>query len=213
MNNVKIKKQTSKDPLWTDEKGLQIPYNRLTKSEKLKETVTHKLAKKAASINSGLITFKKEVQELCDKVYETYMREVGNDASKKKGNFIYYNFDRSIKVQVKINDRIEFDDLGIQACKDKLELFLDANVVSKDAFIKQMVQDAFETNRGKLDTKKVMSLLRYRSKVKHKNFQEALDHLEGAIRRPESRTYFMIWLRDDKGDYQSIDLNFSSLKS
>ena len=205
-----IQKQKSSDQYWTDEKGIKSPYSRTTKAERLMENQSYQLAKEALKINQDLSKFKNNVKEVCQEVYDTFMAEKNNTAP-TKGNFTWFNFDRTIKVEVSINERIEFDDLTIIACKDKLNEFLKENVESKDTIIKEMVLDAFETSRGKLDAKKVMSLLRYRSKIKAPIFQEALNLLEQAIRRPESKTYFRVSTRNDAGQYEVIDLNFSSI--
>ena len=82
---------------------------------------------------------------------------------------------------------------------------------TKEDFIKQMITDAFSTTKGKLDAKKVMSLLRYKSKVKTPLFLEAMDHLENSIRRPDSKQYFRVFGKLEDGSYQLIDLNFSSI--
>ena len=129
----------------------------------------------------------------------------------QKGNYTLHNFNRSIKIEVSVSDRISFDDMGIAAAKVKFKEFLSKNVESKDAFVKQMIMEAFETSRGRLDTKRITKLMSYRSKVKDQLFREAIDMLEGAIRRPDSRTYFRVWERQSEGGYKVIDLNFSSI--
>lgn len=205
-----VKNQKSKDKIWIDEKGVGIPYSRTTKSERLMEKESAKLLKEAIGINAKLVNFKDVLREMCHEVYDVFMEE-NNNHKKSKGNFTWYNFDRSIKIEVSINERIEFDDLNIQACKDKLNQFLSDNVESKNEFIKQLVLDAFETSRGKLDAKKVMSLLRYRNKIKAPIFHEALNLLQQSIRRPDSKAYFRIWAKNEEGKYQNIELNFSSI--
>ena len=77
--------------------------------------------------------------------------------------------------------------------------------------IVQLITDAFNKTKGQLDANKVLSLLRYRSKFKATKFQEALDLLEKSIRRPDSKTYFRVSYRKENGEYQVIDLNFSSI--
>lgn len=206
----KVTAQTTKDKLWKDETGFELPYSRTTRVERLMERNATKLVNEAISINSKLIDFKERTKAICNEVFSQFMEE-NNNTKPSKGNFTFYNFDRSIKVEVSIQEKIEFDDLTIQACKDKLDQFLNKNVESKDAFIKQLVLDAFETSRGKLDAKKVMSILKYKSKIKNPLFQEAMDLLGKSIRRPDSKTYFRIWIKDDQGKYQNIDLNFSSI--
>lgn len=207
---MKLKIQKSTDSMWTDEAGLSIPYNRTTKVERLMERKSYALAKKANGLSNKLKSFKDEVREVCQDVYDTYMASVNND-KKNKGNFTWYNFNRSIKIEVSISERIEFDDLGIKACKDKLDEFLKNNITAKNDFIKQLVFDAFETKRGALDAKKVTGLLRYRNKIKNPTFQEALDLIESSIRRPDSKMYFRISVRNEEGKYDNIDLNFSSI--
>lgn len=209
MKTVAITQKTS-NKIWSDESGMQIPSSRTTKLERLMERKSGKLLKEAVKVNKQLSVLKEQVQEVCQEVYDLFMEEHNNNKD-RKGNFTWYNFDRSIKIQSRVSERIEFDDLSIIACKDKLDDFLSANVESKDEFIKQLVLDAFETSRGKLDAKKVMSLLKYKSRIKTALFQEALELLESGIRRPDSKTYFQIWAKDSSGEYQNIDLNFSSI--
>ncbi len=204
-----ISKQLTKARTWKNEDGFSIETKRLTKTEKLKEISAFALAKEAVAVHNQLAKYKDHIREICQKVYDTYMEEKG--ANKTKGNFTWYNFDMSIKIEVSINEAITFDDLGIAACKEKLKSFINTSVDAKNEFIKDLVMAAFETKRGKLDSNKVMGLLRYRTKIDHEEFQEALNLIEESIRRPKSRTYFRIWAKDEAGSYQNIDLNLSSI--
>ena len=195
---------------WKDESGTTVPVEYISPGVRLKERNAGKLLKKAHKINKELKAFKQETEKLCKDVYEAMFAEFKVKAD-GKGNFIWFNFDRSIKIEVSVNERIDFDDLTITACKQKLDEFLDENLDSKQEFVKQLVTDAFATSRGKLDAKKVMSLLKYRSKIASPLFQDALNLLEQSITRPGSKAYFRIWEKVKDGQYQQIDLNFSSL--
>jgi len=209
MNQPKFQKASDKS--WSDETGFNVEHKRLNRTEKLKESTTKQLHKGAMMIHNHLTKFKKDVIERCQKLYETAMEEQGGKAE-HKGNFTFYNFDRSLRVAVKIQEQIDFDDLTIKACKDKLDEYLENNIETKNNMTKEMIMDAFETQRGKLDAKKVMGLLKYRSKEPNVNFQKALDLLEESIRHPSSKTYFQLAVKDDQGEYQNIELNFSSIK-
>ena len=201
---------TSKDKLWTDEAGIAIPFNRTTPAERLKERKAASIVAEAQKINCQLTDFKEKVRQLCNEVYAAVMTENGAKTD-AKGNFTWFSFDRSIKIEVNINERIDFDDLTIKASKEKFDEFLSENITGKAEFAKELVQEAFSTSRGRLDAKKVMSLLKYKSKIKDSKFQEAVELLEKSIRKPESRTYFRVWQKDSEGKYQNIDLNFSSI--
>ncbi|MDP1708272.1 MAG: DUF3164 family protein [Gammaproteobacteria bacterium] len=202
---------TSKDQFWKDEAGTVIPFNRITTYERKRERAAAMLHKGAKAISAQLSAYKKTMRELCNEVYEEFMASKESDRL-AKGNFTWHNFDRSIKVEVSINDRIEFDDLHVKSAKEKFDTFMDINVESKNAFVKEMIMSAFQTSKGKLDTKRVFDLIRYRSKINDALFSEACAVLEAGIRRPDSRTYFRVWERTGKdGEYQLIDLNFSSI--
>jgi hypothetical protein len=204
----KLHKRT--DKIWTDESGMQIPRDRIKAFEKTSERNASKLYNEALKANKQLKKLKELFIGLCDEVYTSFQseRKLSDD---NKGNFTWYNFDRSIKIEINKKEQITFDDLLIKACKEKLDGFLSDNLNSENEFIKKLVLDAFETSRGKLDTKKVMTLLKYRSTIKAPQFQDAMSLLEEAIRRPSSKSYMRIYAKDEHGEYQSIDLNFSSI--
>ncbi len=202
--------QKTKQPEWQDETGKMIPLKYISPLNRLKERTTASLLINAKKLNENLTEFKTSVKNLCNDVYAKAQEELKTQ-NISKGNFTFFNFDRSIKIEVSISERIDFDDLTIQACKSKLNEFLSSTLDSKQKFVKELVNDAFSTAKGKLDAKKVLNLVKYRSKIKHELFQEALNLLEESIRRPDSKTYFRIWERAEGGEYNLIDLNFSSI--
>ena len=202
--------QKVKDEKWINESGDSVPVKYISAGERLKEKNAAALLKDARAVSEKLLAFKQRMAELCDEVYNK-MAEEFKMKENSKGNYTWFNFDRSIKIEVSISERIDFDDIAIKACKEKLDEFLGSNLTTKQEFVKELVADAFSTSRGKLDAKKVMSLLKYRNKINDAIFQDALNLLEGSIRRPDSKRYFRIWERADDGSYELIDLNFSSI--
>ncbi len=205
--------QKQSDGMWTDESGTEIPVNRLTKAEKIMEKNAYKLLREAQSISEKLKSYKEQIADLSAEAFDAFMSEKATAKEReRKGNFTWYNFNRSIKIEVAVSERIEFDDLTIKAAKEKFDEFLNREVTTKNEFAKQMVLDAFETQRNnKLDTKRVLGLMRYESKIKDPLFSEAVELIQQSIRRPDSKTYFRIWLKCDDGQYQNIDLNLSSI--
>ena len=202
--------QKTKQSEWQDETGKLIPLKYISPLNRLKERNAGNLLTNAKRLSEELIEFKDSVKKLCNDVYQKAIEELRTNIT-NKGNFTFFNFDRSIKIEVSISERIDFDDLTIQACKSKLDEFLNNTLDSKQEFVKDLVTDAFSTTKGKLDAKKVLNLIKYRSKIKHELFQDALNLLEQSIRKPDSKTYFRIWERAEGGEYNLIDLNFSSL--
>lgn len=206
-----VNTQKAKDGTWYDESGTAIPYNRTTAAERIMERHSASILKEAMYLNKRMSTFKNVIREKCQEAHDAYMEELKVE-KETKGNFTWYNFDRSIKIEININEPIVFDDMTITAAKTKFDEFLDKNITSKNEFVKEMIIDAFETQRtGKLDTKNIMKLMRYEKKISEPLFSEACSLVNQAIRRPKSKTYFRVSVKDSDGGYQNVDLNFSSI--
>lgn len=210
---MNVKKQTPSDKLWKDETGLEVPFNRITKSEKLREVKSYQLVTEAAKINAKLKEFKELIREACTDVANAVREENKMVKKDSKGNFIWFNFDRSIMVECNINEQIAFDDTLIALCQEKLNEFLSRTLEGSDnaIMIRELVKDGFENTRGRLDAKKVMSLLKHKSKIDSKLYQDAMGFLEQSIRRPESKTYYRVSVKNGEGKYDVINLNFSSI--
>jgi hypothetical protein len=195
---------------WQDETGVAIPFNRLSKLEKIKEQVSGMIIRDSLKINKSLTEFKGKI--------EGYMEQINNELYKDKkrpkdwkGNFTFYNFDRTLKIEVNINETIRFDDALISSARECLDEFIKKNVTGTDEVVRALINSAFHNTKGGLDAKKVLSLMKYRTKIKAAQFQEALNLIEQSISRDTSKKYFRVWAKDTNGQYQNIDLNFSSI--
>ena len=170
-----------------------------------------KIVRDALAVNHKLIALRDTISDLSMEAYQAFMEEK-NSNKETKGNFSWFNFNRSIKIEVSISEPIKFDDLTIQAAKQKFDVFFDGNVTSKNDYVKPMILDAFQTQRsGNLDTGKILSLIRHERKINDPLFSEAVSLIQESIRRPKSKTYYRVWLKDETGAYKNIDLNLSSL--
>ncbi len=200
--------------LWIDPKGIQIPPNRIRPIEKLKEKHAEALLKMAQDVNNRLQKLRQEFEESCEEIFVQAMEDQGVDVKTRKGNFTFYNFDESIKIEKSINERIDFDQLLIEAAKAKFDEFLKGSTNGVDEMIQAMILDAFATRKGKLDVKRIMGLVAYKhrvSKEQYPLFHEAVELIEQSIRRPESKAYYRIGIKLSEGNYQNIELNFSNV--
>ena len=205
-----ITKQTSKDKFWKDETGQEVPFGRITTIERMKESNAFALSITAQKIHDSIAAFKDNIRAVCQEVFDAVM--TAKEKSKAtKGGFTWYNFNSSLKIEVSINEQIEFDGLLIEKAKQKLDEMISEGINAEKSFIKSLVLSAFETSKGKLDTKKVLGLKKHTDRIKDKRFHEAMAFIDSSIRRPTSKTYFRVWVKNDQGQYESIDLNFSSI--
>lgn len=201
---------------WCDESGIEIPANRISQAEKEREKQAQRVFKEAMKTHNQLKQFAQLIQQANDAVNVANAKEnkaLGKAIKAGKGNFTWYNFDRSLKIEVNINELIRFDEAKIAAARELFDKFIERNVAGTDNIVRQLINSAFANTKGGLDSKKVLSLLKYRSKIKDKDFHNALDLIEDSISRPDSRRYFRVWQKNEQGMYDNIDLNFSSISS
>lgn len=209
-----ITQQTSKQSHWEDETGAVVPFNRLTASEKLREKMAARLLKGAQKLNADLAAFKALFADTHAEIVEAIQAE-NKIKPDSKGNFTWFNFNRTIKVEASIDQLIKFDDVLIDGAKKKLLNLISENVKADD-FIKNIITDAFQTSSGRLDTKRVLGLKKHTDRISNPQIREewaaAMDLIDKSISRPSTKTYYRISLLDDNGEFQAIDLNFSSVK-
>lgn len=208
-----IRQFTSKDKVWIDESGNQIPYNRTTAIERMKEKNAFALVKKGKSITKFLAEMKEAVAKATEEVLAAE-REANNVKLEGKGNYTWYNFDRSIKVQVDLSEPIKFDEIKIASAKEKLMNLIRTNI-NGDEFIISIAEDAFQTSSGRLDPKKILGLRKHSQRIKNealkKEWDETMQLIDSAIYRPKSKSYYKLWVKNQDGKYEGVELNFSAL--
>lgn len=200
--------KTKKDRVWIDENGTNVPFITLTEVEKLKEKTAFGLAKEAMAINKKLVAFKERIAKDCGVIYDEVMKDSEREG---KGSFTFYNFDYTIKVEVRINQNIGFDSLLIEKAKLKLEDFIGDVVNPQMEFAKELVMGAFQTSKGNLDTKSVLGLKKHSTRITDKRWHDAMALIDESVRRPSSKTYFVVSVKNESGEFENIDLNFSSI--
>lgn len=208
---MNIRKQLPKDGIWHEESGTNVPYSRTTPYERRCEKEVYAIARDALALHKKLHEFKEQVRAIAQSLYEEFAAENGGTIGKGKGNATFYNFNRSIKIEINVNEMIRFDENTIELAKSKLMDFIGASISTEDDFIKELVLSAFETSRGRLDTNKILGLKKHAARIKDKRYHEAMALIDKSISRPSSREYTRVAVKDDSGQYKYIDLNFSSI--
>lgn len=203
---------------WKDENGITIPAARVTKSERLREDKCNALLKQARKAETLLAELKEAISADADEVLNAILAENGGKTRDNyKGNFTFFNFDKTIKVEKSVQEKIQFDDAMILVAKSHFDSFLSdaTNKGGVDDMIKELILDAFSTARGKLDADKVIGLTKYRSRIdaaKYPAFHLALDAIEKGMTRQFSKCYHRISVRNPVSlEYEPVNLNFSSL--
>ncbi|MES2651292.1 MAG: DUF3164 family protein [Bacteroidota bacterium] len=211
MKKLKINQQKSSSPNWVDESGVQIPYNRTTKYERTAERTVSSIAKEAIRLNAGLTAFKQNLKKQAIELYAQFLEANGGKIGKGKGGATFFNFDRSIKVEVQVNEPISFDKNTIGLAKEKLDEFLSFGLEGAKDFVKPIIMEAFETRAGQMDTNGILGLRKHISRVNDARFTEAMELVDKAIRKSSTKEYFQVSVKDGSGEYNNVLLNFGAI--
>ncbi len=208
---MNISQQTKATGTWMDEAGNKIPYGILKKSEKENEKLIYSIAKEALNVSDRLKKLKIFIAAKIDAAVTNFHADYSGKKKEFKGNYTFFNFDYSIQVKVKVGRPVKLDDLMIGEAKALLDEFLKDGVTTKTTAIKEMIMDAFETSRGKMDTKKILGLRRYADRIEDKRFADAMALIDRAIRRPTTCTYYQVAVRNEQGKYDAVKLSLSDI--
>ena len=195
-----------KDSQWVNHKGQEVPREYISRYDQNKEKAVDKIFRRAEDIEAKLREFKIMAFDLADDLYTQMLAEANIEGGDRKGNFTFYSFDKSLRVEVSLKDRIEFDE-RINLAQIKLSEFIAEKTNGSDGELRELVNNAFTTTRGRLDTKRVLSLFSY--KIKHPKWLEAMELIKGSISTNNTVRYMQIFRRDANGNYNPVNLNFS----
>ena len=208
----KISKQQGSQ--WTDEKGIQVETRRITKLEKVREAHASKIGAMAIKAEAALLDLKFAINEAILMISEELKKESGTAQLDIRGH-TFYNFDKSVKVFRQISPMIDYDEGKMQAASAAFNEFVEKRMGDKPEleFLKGMILSAFQTTRGKFDTRKINTLLQQRDNIFVSNdtdFQNAIRMVVEAKVIREERVYDQVYLKNPESkEYDVVNLNLS----
>lgn len=213
--NSQVKFHTAKDAVWTNAAGDQVPRKYLSKLDISKEKDAARLHTAARNVELSLRVLHKSMydatNEIAAAVRKEYEIKNGKRPKPTKGNFTWYNFDNSLKVECNIDEVVKWDDAMMAEARKLLDEYLDSQLTENQSLIKKMVNDAFSNSKGTIDSRKVFQLLRYESQINSSKFRKACEIMRDAQMIDRTKLYMKISERQEDGSYRYINLNFSSL--
>lgn len=212
MTNVKF--HTKKNATWTDATGLEVPLKFVPKSDIKKEEVTASVLKEAMKVSDSLAALYSKMVADLDAIHNEYLEEYRKKYGKNKvtkGAFTYYNFDRSVKIECAMNDIVKWDAALMSEAYELLQEYLSKNLTEDGKVISQLVLNAFANSKKQIDTGKVFTLLKFENKIKSEKFQRACSLMKDAQGVERTKQYMRVWCKNEAGEYQNINLNFSSI--
>jgi len=196
---------------WIDARGQKVPAKYINNHQKLDEKTAHALIREAKILSDKIDKFKDKAFKKVMDSYNCKIAEHGINGREFKGNHTVYSFDQELKISLQISEGVIFDDALIGEAQDKFQQYVVNKLRDDQADLGKLILSAFEKSGGQFDPKKVLALHKFRSVIKDKLFQEALDLLDQSTMQSGSRQYMQFFEKDKKGEYQRILLNFAAL--
>lgn len=195
---------------YKDHRGNDIPSNYIHKLDKDKHAAAERFVKQAMKLSEQMSKFKSEVIDKCDELYNKALEE--NKVSVRqnaKGGYTVSTIDKRTKVVFTISETMRFDD-NIDIAQELIQQYLES--ITSDGVnpdLKLLINEAFKTRKGQLDTKRVMGLLKL--EIKNEKWVRAMELIRKSISVDSKKRYISFWTTDVEGKESAVKLDFANL--
>jgi len=196
------------DKVWHDHRGNKVPREYVPEFDRNNEVSVAQIYNDAARLSTQLEKFKEKAFKIADRQYRIMLKNANIAPSERKGNYTLTSFDKSVKVEVNVSDRIDFDD-NIMLAQEKLNEFISAKTEGIDTELNTLINHAFTTRKGRLDKARIFGLMQLN--IKNALWDEAMELIRKSITTNSSVRYMDISVKDDEGKYTPVRLNFASI--
>jgi len=192
----------------TDHRGQEVPTRYIPKLDMMRHRFAVKYMKKAKQLDKQMQALKTAMNKDSNAIYDLMLMdaEIKKDS---KGNLTITSFDKGLKFEWKMKDYMQFGD-EINLAQDKINEFLKEKTADADQDLTTIVHSAFQTSKGRLDSKRILSL--FGLKIKSSKWNDAMDLIKKSMHVNTTKRYLNIYEKDAEGLYQLIPLNFSTLQ-
>ncbi len=189
--------------------GAEVPSKLIRKVDKKRHDAALRFYAEATKLQDKLVAFKKKMMEDCDKLYRDYLADYNVELKENaRGGYTMSTIDKEVQIEFTIGQRIQFDD-RIDAAKIKFFDYIDEVTKGTAPELRQIVETAFQTSRGKLDPKKILQLLSL--KIEHPTWKEATDLLTQSMSTNLTKRYIQLRKKDPEGKYVNLVLDFNAI--
>ncbi len=189
--------------------GHLVPIESIKEIDLARDEFVKGVVAKAGDVSAMLERFKQQLAGDMQAFLELSAEKYGADLGGARGNLSLTSYDGRFKVLRAVSERLDFDE-RLQAAKELVDDCL--REWSKDAGpeLRTLVESAFQVDKkGRINAKRILSLRTL--KIDHPTWKKAMDAIGDAVTVVGSCTYYRIYERDDDGNYNQVNLDFSGV--
>ena len=198
--------KNNRKTFWLDAEGDPVPLKFIPQQDQDKDALIESLNKSALLHHQSLVEFKATALDMID----AYLQSVADSYHENwKGNATIYNFTGDKAIEIKISNKLAFDE-RLNIAKQKIDAYLISLVKNAGKEIVALITKAFKVDaKGNVDVKQIISLKQH--KFDHPLWIEAMAIIDEALRVEGTRRYIVFKQKDASGAWISITLNFSAI--
>lgn len=202
-------------PHMRDAKGGLLPVELIKAKDKLIDEQVHKVLHYAQELSEQVSRFKVHAYADLAALDEMLFQEYGAKIGGKKGNKTYFSFDGCKKIEIRVNDLIDFGP-ELHVAKSLIDECLNEWSEGSVPQIRALVTRAFNTDQeGKINRGELFMLMRLdmesddTSEVDER-WQRAMNALRDAIRVIGSKEYVRFGIRDSfDGEWTTVSIDLA----
>ena len=196
------------DGRWIDAAGQPVPPKYVNPVDKKRDALVERLHKAATDLNKRLSVFRRKVLDDVEKYLSDLETHYDVEARTKEGNKMLSNFSNNIRMEVRINKFIEFDE-RLALAKSIIDDCIRKWSKGSDDKIKALVMDAFKVDKkGNIDRDRVLGLKKLN--IKDKDWAKAMEIIYDSIVVVGSRAYLRFSTKDENGRWETIPLDIAA---
>lgn len=192
----------------TNHRGQQVPVGYIPKLDMKRHKFALKFMKKSKALSKQMLTLKQAMNKEADAIYEMMLKDA-NIKNDGKGNLTITSFDKGFKFEWNMKEYMQFGD-EINLAQEKINEFLKEKTANADQDLTTIVNSAFKTTSGRLDSKRILSL--FSLEISNATWNDAMDLIKQSMHVNSTKRYLNIYEKDGEGAYRLVPLNFSILQ-
>jgi hypothetical protein len=177
-----------------DAKGRYTPVETIRPADRLQDETVRKIMGHARELSAQVARFKAHTFDDLGAFEALLAQEYGSSVGGAKGNKTFMSFDGLMKVQVQVQDHIDFGP-ELQIAKGLVDECLNEWSAEANAELRTIVTRAFNTDKaGQINRAEIFMLLRH--DFADERWKRAMQAIRDAIRVVGSKTYVRCYERD-----------------
>lgn len=181
------------EPHMRDGKGRLVPVSTIKPADKLEDETVRKIIGFARDLSARIGRFKQHTFDDLGALEGLLAQEYGASKGGAKGNKTFMSFDGLLKVQVQVQDHIDFGP-QLQVAKELIDECLNEWAADANAELRTIVTRAFNTDKaGQINRAEIFMLLRL--DIEDERWKRAMEAIRDAMRVVGSKTYVRCYSR------------------